>query len=305
MTDEHEPAADAADGQPDSDSQTDADGQPDATPVLPAEEYVEQAYLFAAMRQRLAEGRATQEILAQVRHELLSTTRLPLAVDFLLSELRHSGDLSAAMDRLPHYFTAFQTHVLAKSEDDYHKLTFDQALLILQREAEYRGAGATTAGLFIYELESVSRNRLGYDEGLACMTHDASFDDDWVEYIALVRRQLGDRDLAELVFARSEHYVALRRRRDPSYEPSFPVLLGEREGMIALANHGKDPTYLFATLQRHLGYPEVPRPPKVSAEDRQLHSLRLEIEKLKNRLNLLEGEVTGRMDMKPLLGGKP
>ena len=50
-----------------------------------------------------------------------------------------------------------------------------------------------------------------------------------------------------------------QRRRNPTYEPPVPPLFGEKEGKIAKASRGRDPLYLFAALQRQLGYPEVPR----------------------------------------------
>ena len=50
-----------------------------------------------------------------------------------------------------------------------------------------------------------------------------------------------------------------QRRQNPDYEPPVPPLFGEKEGKIAKASRGRDPLYLFAALQRQLGYPEVPR----------------------------------------------
>ena len=51
-----------------------------------------------------------------------------------------------------------------------------------------------------------------------------------------------------------------QRRQNPDYQLPVPALFGEKEGKIAKANRGRDPLYLFAALQRQLGYPEVPRP---------------------------------------------
>ena len=45
------------------------------------------------------------------------------------------------------------------------------------------------------------------------------------------------------------------------------MLFGEKEGRIAMANRRKDPLYLFSALQRHLGYPSVPRPIKDEATE--------------------------------------
>ena len=64
---------------------------------------------------------------------------------------------------------------------------------------------------------------------------------------------------------RSEHYFRRQAVHSDSADSAAteqPVLFGEGEGRIALANRGKDPLLLFAALHRHLGYPEVPRPPR-------------------------------------------
>ena len=57
-------------------------------PVLEREEYIEQAYFFHTFRERLVDGLPAQEILARIGEELLSTTKLPLAVSFLHAEIK-------------------------------------------------------------------------------------------------------------------------------------------------------------------------------------------------------------------------
>ena len=69
--------------------------------ILDREEYIEQAYFFRAFRERLASQMATQEILENVHEEILSTTRLPYAIQFLATELKHSGYLSSGFAKLP------------------------------------------------------------------------------------------------------------------------------------------------------------------------------------------------------------
>ena len=59
--------------------------------VLEREEYVEQAYLFRTVRERLADNQAAQDVFQRVGEELLSSTRLPYAVAFLAAELKHTG----------------------------------------------------------------------------------------------------------------------------------------------------------------------------------------------------------------------
>ena len=56
--------------------------------MLEREEYIEQAHLFRTLSERLTENVPMQELLAHVKQEILSTTRLPMAIDFLLTELR-------------------------------------------------------------------------------------------------------------------------------------------------------------------------------------------------------------------------
>ena len=58
-------------------------------PLLDREEYIEQAHFFRALGERLPQNMPLQELLAQLRDEVLSTTKLPLALDFLLGELKH------------------------------------------------------------------------------------------------------------------------------------------------------------------------------------------------------------------------
>ena len=65
---------------------------------LEREEYIEQAYLFRTLRERIEQGIATQDLLASIREEILSTTKLPMAVDFLSAELRHRGGFAAGIE---------------------------------------------------------------------------------------------------------------------------------------------------------------------------------------------------------------
>jgi hypothetical protein len=265
--------------------------------LLDREEYIEQAYFFRVLRERQAANWATQEILERVHEEILSTTRLPYAIQFLATEVKHSGLLSSGFARLPHYFTPFQAFLVRQTEDERFRFSVETAFLVLEREAEYRAGQLTPPGLFIYEFEVLSRNRLGYDEGLACMAGDPSFDERWVEYLEMVRRQVGVVEFADLIYLRSELYVAEQRRLDPGYEPPFPPLFGEKEGKIAKANRGRDPLYLFAALQRQLGYPEVPRPRPADEGGDKLLAMEAKVRLLETRLKLLESEVKGQVDL--------
>ncbi len=267
--------------------------------LLDREEYVEQAHFFRLYRERLEENVPAQDILAMALEEILVTTRLPMALDFLRAEMLHKGRLSDGMAHLKHYFTAFQTLVMARSEED--KARFDQAtaLLILEREAQYRAGTPVPAGLFVYQFESVARNRLGYDRGMAAIAADPLFDDDWREWIRRLRGRLGSAEFADLIYFRSEQHVLDRRRRshDDSWSPGHPIFFGAQEGRIAKASKGRDPLYLFAALQRHLGYPAVPRPKRKPAGPDLPPALEQRLHRLEQRLKLLEGEMKEGIDL--------
>src|SRR5262249_42593353 len=166
------------------------------TASLDREEYIEQVYFFRTLRERQATNLAAQDILEHLHEEILSTTRLPYAIEFLAMELKHSGLLSSGFARLPHYFTPFQAFVVAQAEKEGLRFNIQIALVVLEREAEYRSARPTPPGLFFYQFEVLSRNRLGYDEGLTAMAGDPSYDENWRTYLEMGRRQGGSIDLA-------------------------------------------------------------------------------------------------------------
>ena len=184
-------------------------------PVLDREEYIEQAYFFQTFRERLIDGLPSQEILAQIGEELLSTTKLPLAVSFLHVEMKGTGQMGPAMDRISHYFTPFQAHVIGQSENDLSRFSMDQALLVLEREAKFKADGPTLPALFVFQFEALARNRLGYTKGLGAMAADPFYTEDWTDYIMTLRTRLGDVDFADLIFVRSEQFV----RESPASEP--------------------------------------------------------------------------------------
>ena len=117
------------------------------------------------------------------------------------------------------------------------------------------------------------------------------------------RKRLGSVDFADFIYLRSELYVTEHRRTDPNYVPPMPPLFGEKEGKIAKANQGRDPLYLFAALQRQLGYPEVPRPKRRDDLHATLDAIHVKIKELDARLRLVESEVRGQLDLQ--LFGKP
>jgi hypothetical protein len=266
-------------------------------PVLDREEYIEQAYFFQAFRERLVDGLPSQDILARVGEELLSTTRLPMAISFLHTEIKATGVMSPAMARINHYFTPFQSHVVAQAEYDESRFPMEQALLVLEREARFKADGPALPALFVYQFEAMSRNRLGYGKGLDAMAADPFYTEDWRDYILTLRARLGDVDFADLIFVRSAYFASERRRANPDFVPKFPVLFGEKEGKIARANRGRDPLYLFSALQRQLGYPEVPRPRRPDEAVARIALLEQRVTLLENRLKAAEGEIHNEVDI--------
>jgi hypothetical protein len=231
--------------------------------------------------------------------------------------------LGTAMARLEHYFTPFQVFVIQESEEERRRFDLRIGLEVLRREAEYRAESPTRQGLFLYQFEAISRNRLGYDRGLEAVARDPGFDGMWRDWIRTMRRQIGMVDLADLIYVHSEFYHQRAGRspapsgnaaREPvpneatevgaedgpardERDPAAVILFGEREGRIALANRRKDPLYLFASLHRQLGYPEVPRPKIAEADQLQLPQIARRLEQFEARLKLVEEEQRGGIDL--------
>jgi hypothetical protein len=276
-------------------------GNKGAPCMLSREEYIEQAFFFGVLAERLALNLPVQELLVALREEVLSTTKLPLAIDFMLAELLHQGVMSTAMERLSHYFTPFQSFVMSEAENDRGRFDLRVGLQILHREADYRSANPTRPGLFMFQFETLCRNRLRYDHGFKAMSEDPFFDPEWQAWILTVRRQIGIVDFADLVYVRSDYYIQQQRRRGGP-EADHAVLFGEKEGRIALANRRKDPLLLLAALQRQLGYPSVPRVRPVDDKLDLVPQLVRRVERLETRLKLLEEEQREGIDLTRFYG---
>lgn len=272
-------------------------------PILDREEYVEQAHFFRIFRDRLAENVPAQEVLDRVHEEVLNSTRLPYAIQFLGTEMKHTGDLADGFAKLPHYFAPYQAFVIRQAEQQGSRFPMTTALLVLEREATYKAETPTKPGLFVFQFEAISRNRLGYAEGLTAMAADPHYDREWSAYIETVRRQVGVIDFADLLFVRSEMYVKEQRMRNPTYEPPVPPIFGEKEGRIARASRGRDPLYLFAALQRQLGYPVVPKYAQKDDLASKFEAIQKTLKELDMRLRLTEGEIRGNVDLSQF--GKP
>jgi len=304
---------------------------------LPREEYVEQAHFFTSLADKMRENTPAQEVLESIREEILATTKLPMAIDFLLAELRHLGTFAPGMRQLAHYFTPFQCYVIAEAEDDHRRFDLRVGLEILAREAKYRASDhVTRQGLFVYQFEALCRNRLGYDVGLAAVAGDPSYNAIWREWILTVRRQIGLVELADMIYVRSQYYhdrqaategnsgadretstrydSPIAEEKDQvganSIESVTPtsdqtqVLFGQPEGRIAWANRRRDPLLLFAALHRHLDYPEVPRTKVADPEERLLPVLARRVEQLEARLRLVEEEQRGGINLEQFYAAK-
>ncbi len=269
--------------------------------LLDREEYIEQAYFFRVYRERLDAKIPSQEILQTIHEEILATTRLPLAIDFLRGEIMAKGRICEGMRRLAHYFTPFQTFVMARAEDDRSKFDQRVALQVLEREADYLSKSPTAAGLFVYQFESIARNRLGYKDGMMAMAGDRFYDDYWRAWIGKLERQLGTRDLAGFIYGASEQYRIDQKQTDRDDPPLF----GAQEGRIAKANIGRDLLYMFAALQRQLDYPTVPEPEKTRNEDIFHPLLEQRLHDLEKRLKLVESEQRGGIDLSEFIAKPP
>lgn len=259
--------------------------------LLPREEYVEQAYLFHALANRIRDGEPVQELLAHLRQEILTTTKLPMAIDYLLAELSHVGTMSSAMEKIPHYFTTFQTFIMKSAEAERGRFDMYTALAILEHEAKFRAESNDPSSFFFYQFEALCRNRLDYDHGLVAMSNDPIFPDEWKLWILKVRHQIGIVDLTDLVYVHSQYYVQRQQATEGEVnEVPDPVLFGEKEGRIALANRKKEPLFFFSALVRQLNFPVVPRPVPKDPLDEALPKLLKTVERLEVRIKLLEDE---------------
>ncbi len=266
-------------------------------PLLDRSEYVEQAYLYQILRERGEIELPMQELLDQIRYELLTTTKLPFAIDYLLTELKHSGQMSPAMKKLAHYFTPFQTYLVEEAEKESGRFTMGAALQVLEGEAKYRTADQNQAGLFFYQFEVLCRNRLNYDRGLTAISNDPTFDRNWAAWILMLRAQVGLVDIADLLFLASDEYRAKLEEAGQSIEGKGPFLFGRKEGRIALGNRRREPLFLFAAMQRHLGYPVVPRPQPADENKDVIPQLMRRMERLESRIKLMEEERRAGIDI--------
>ena len=270
-------------------------------PVLEREEYIEQVYFFRTFRDRLIDGLPSQEILARIGEELLSTTKLPIAVSFLHIEMKGTGVMGPAHGADQSLFHAVPGPRRQPGRERLEPVPDGASASRARARGQVQVGGASLAALFVFQFEALARNRLGYNKGLAAMAADPLYTEDWQDYILTLRTRLGDVDFADLIFVRSEQFVRERQRLNPDFVAKFPMLFGEKEGKIARANRGRDPMYLFAALQRQLGYPEVPRTRRPDELDARVLLLEQKIAQLENRLKMAESDIHQDVDLAQVL----
>src|SRR5437763_14861341 len=100
-------------------------------PVLDREEYIEQVYFLRTFRERVSQNLPAQEVLERLHEEILATTRLPLAIQVLATELKHTGELASGFARLPHYFTTFHAYVYAQAAKEGQRVPLPAPLRVL------------------------------------------------------------------------------------------------------------------------------------------------------------------------------
>ena len=260
-------------------------------------------YFFRTFRERLGENLAAQDILSRLHEEILTTTRLPMAVEFLAAEVKHTGLLHTGFEKLPHYFTPFQSFLVRQAEEPRTRFTTLEALRVMEQESKYKAETPTHAGLFVFHFESLLRNKLGFDEGLRAVEGDPYYPKVWKDYIDIVRRQVGVFDFCDLVYLRSTLYVSDQKRINPVYEPPVPPLYGDKEGKIAKASRGRDPLFLFRGTSEAVELPRSAEAAGTRLLGGEARSVTRQLRDLENRLKLAEGELRGSIDWTQF--GKP
>jgi hypothetical protein len=132
---------------------------------------------------------------------------------------------------------------------------------------------------------------------MTAISDDPFFDETWRDWILKARLRLGTTDFGQLIYYRSEQFLAERRKRHPDYKPSYPILFSVQEGRIAKANRGKDPLYMFAALQRQIGHPAAPRL-RAKEPGPIIHPiLEQRLQRIETRLKILDSEVKGDFNL--------
>jgi len=104
-------------------------------------------------------------------------------------------------------------------------------------------------------------------------------------------------DIADLLFLASDEYRVKMEEAGQSTEGKGPFLFGRKEGRIAVGNRRREPLFLFAAMQRHLGYPTVPRPKPADENKDVIPQMLRRMERLESRIKLMEEERRAGIDI--------
>ena len=178
------------------------------SPLAPLgrEEYVEQAHFFRALAERLRENVPMQEVLGSVREEVLATTKLPMAIDFLLAELRHAGVLGPAMARLRTLLHAVPGVRDSGVGRRAAAVRFADRARSAAPRGRVSGRGADAAGALSLSVRSAQPQSARLRPRPGGGRPRSGFDATWRDWIRTVRRQIGMVDLADLIYVHSEYY---------------------------------------------------------------------------------------------------
>ena len=101
---------------------------------LSTEEYIEQAHLFESLAKQVLLDvelqQPLQTLLQWLKQEVLATTKLPLAIDYMIAEIKHVGTIGTAFVKLSHYFSSFQTYLINEAESERGRFDIWQAFRI-------------------------------------------------------------------------------------------------------------------------------------------------------------------------------
>ncbi len=275
--------------------------------MLDREEYIEQAHFFRTLKSRIEEGIPTQDLLSSVQEEILATTKLPMALDFMAGELKMQGVFGTAMAKLPHYFTAFQSFVVGEAERVQGQFDLRLAAGNPGSRSQLSSRGSYSAGLVSVSIR-VDRPQ---SPGLRRRSDRDGAGSD-------LRRRLARMDLDRPAASRLGRHCRpdLRSQRPPPGTARATGESGRRPAaggfvpdhardVSRLANRRKDPFLLFAALHRQLGYPEVPRRQPIDQTPEIIPGLLRRVERMETRLKLLEEEQRGGIDISRFYGPVP
>ena len=273
-------------------------------PVLDREEYIEQAYFFRASASGSPTTCRPRTSSPRLHEELLTTTRLPYAVQFLAAEIKHTGPARQRVREAAALLHPFQAFVIRQAEEEKQRFPMADGAAGAGTRGRVPGRAADQPGLFVYQFETIARNRLGYIDGLAAMAADPLYDADWRATSTSSAGRSATSTSRDLVYLRSELYVTEQRRANPAYEPSRAAAL-RREG--GEDRQGQPRPRPAVPVRRAAAATRLPRGAAVTQRDdgktRSWSKIETKLRELETRLKLAEGELRGNIDLSQF--GKP